>query len=200
MKVHRLTILFSLISVSPLLQSQPTESARVVATEPGAGKAVQTVRTTASVVGIIPDTRTVSLKRADGKIVEIRAGEEVRNFDMIKIGDTVTAEYTQALSLELKKGGGGLRERNEVTAMTRAPVGAQPSGTVERTVSVLADVVKVDSKARQITLRDPNGKLVDLAVHDADQLNRVKQGDQVQALYREAIAIAVQPAPSTSGK
>lgn len=194
MKTYQLSILAPLLFISPLSQAQPVAETAVVATEPGAAEAVQTVRTTASVVGIIPDTRTVSLKRTDGKIVEIHAGEEVKNFDKIRIGDNVTAEYTQALSLELKKGGSGIRERSEVMDMTSAPIGSPPAGAIGRQVAVLANVVAVDKKDKLVTLRGPDGTLVDLKVSDKDQLNRVKQGDQVQARYTEAIAIAVEPA------
>jgi hypothetical protein len=41
----------------------------------------------------------------------IVAGDEVKNFDQIKVGDQVIAKYTQELVMTLKKGGGELRER-----------------------------------------------------------------------------------------
>lgn len=79
MKMLHASLLASLLAVSPLLPAQPTLSSGTVTTAPGKARAVRTVRTTATVVGIVPETRTISLKRADGKIVEIQAGDEVKN-------------------------------------------------------------------------------------------------------------------------
>jgi hypothetical protein len=43
--------------------------------------------------------------------MKVIAGDEVKNFDQIKVGDQVVASYTQELVMTLKKGGGALRER-----------------------------------------------------------------------------------------
>jgi hypothetical protein len=152
------------------------------------------------VVGVNPSTRVVSLKRVDGKIVEIQAGEEVRNFDKIKVGDIVNVEYTQALSIDLKKGAVGTAQRSESVELTRAPPGGKPGATVGSRVTVLADVIAVDRKKQMITLRGPHGNVVDLKIQDPEQFKRVKQGDQVQAVYTEALAVAVQPASPPQGK
>jgi hypothetical protein len=200
MKALHVSIFVSLVAIPLLAPAQPVESTGALTTGPGSGKSTQTAKTTATVVAIVPETRTVSLKRVDGRVVEVHVGEEVRNFDKIAVGDKVNAEYTQALSLDLKKGGGGVPVRTESSDMTRAPVGAQPSGTVGRQISVLADVVEVNSKDKLVTLRGPRGNVVDLKVQDPEQLARVKKGDQVQAIYTEALAVSVEPASTSSGK
>jgi Cu/Ag efflux protein CusF len=195
MKTLQISAFAALIAVAPLLPAQVSESASI-SRAPGSATAVQTARTTATVTGIDPATRTVSLKRADGRIIDVHAGDEVRNFDKIKVGDKVTAEYTQALSLDLKKGPTGAAKRTESVEVNQAPVGGQPSATVGSKVTVLADVIAVREKEQLVTLRGPQGHVVDLRVQDPDQLKRVKPGDQVQAVYTEALAIAVEPAPT----
>lgn len=196
MKMLHASMLASLLAVSSMLAAQPTASPATITRTPGAATATQTLKTTATVTAIAPETRTVSLKRPDGQIVEIQVGEEVRNFGKIKVGDTVTVAYTEALSLELKKGHSSPATRSESQEVTAAPPGAQPRGEVGRRVSVLADVIAVDSKDQKVSLRGPHGNVVDLKVPDPDQLKRVKKGDQVQAVYTEALAIAVEPAPA----
>jgi hypothetical protein len=200
MKILHVSVLAFLTSIPALLPAQPTASSGSVITAPGTATAVSTVKTTATVVGIVPGTRTVSLKRPDGQVVDIRVGDEVRNFDRIKMGDTVTVDYTEALSLELKKGGTGKPDLTESEEVTRAPVGAQPRGAVGRKVSVLADVVAVNGKDQVVTLRGPQGHVVELKVPDPEQLKRIKKGDQVQAVYTEALAVAVTPTPAGSAK
>ena len=165
-----------------------------VATAPGAALVGQTVKTSATITHIDKATRTVKMKRQDGKEVEITLGEEVRNFEHLKVGDHVHAEYTQAVALELKKGGGGTPAVNGGEALQRSESGAKPGGMAVRQVSVLADVVSVDHKKKLVTLKDPGGHMVDLAVEDPEQLKNIKKGDQVQALYTESLAIKVEPA------
>jgi hypothetical protein len=47
----------------------------------------------------------VKLKMPKGDVRSVAVGDDVRNFDQIKVGDTVTVEYVEALTLELKKDG-----------------------------------------------------------------------------------------------
>jgi Cu/Ag efflux protein CusF len=190
-------ILAGLVASTPLVAQtqQPAATTNaVVATAPGAAVAAQVVKTTATVVGIDAATRVVTLKRQDGKVMNITAGEEVRNFAQIKVGDKVTAEYVQALTLELKKSGSSIRESSQQDAAARAPAGAKPAGAVARQTTILANVVDVDAKKKTITLRGPAGNMVDLSVQDPAQLKSVKKGDQVEAVYTEALAVKVEAA------
>ena len=56
----------------------------------------------------------------------VTAGPDVRNFDQIKVGDTVTVRYVEALTLTLKKDGKELRSMTETPAAVRAPAGERP--------------------------------------------------------------------------
>jgi len=179
---------------------QGVDTNTTVATAPGMAMAVKTSKVTATVVGINKDTREVTLKRSDGKIVIINASEEVRNFDQIMVGDKVKAEYTQSLTLELKKGGKGKPSASEQSAMARAPMGAKPAGAVGQEVTILANVVAVNTKKKFITLRGPQGNTVDLPVQDPNQLKNIKKGDQVEAVYTQALAIALEAAPKKAPK
>jgi len=165
-----------------------------VATAPGKGVAAQTVKTTATITAIDKATREVKLKRQDGKEVTMALGDEVRNFEQLKVGDKVHVEYSQALALELKKGGGGKPAAGTTETLKRAEPGQKPGGQAVREVTVLADVVAVDAKNKTVTLKGPAGNLVDLAVEDPQQLKNIKKGDQVHAVYSESLAIKVEPA------
>lgn len=164
------------------------------ATAPGKAVVGQTVKTSATITHIDQATRTVKMKRQDGKEVEMVLGDEARNFDQLKVGDRVHAEYTEAVALELKKGGGATAAASTGESLERAGKGEKPGGKAVRQVSVLADVVNVDHKKKLVTLKGPGGNLVDLAVDDPEQLKNIKKGDQVQALYTESLAIKVEPA------
>jgi Cu/Ag efflux protein CusF len=167
-----------------------------VTTSPGKGSAARVVTITASVEAVDPAERTVTLKGPRGNVVTIPVGPQVKNFDKIKVGDMVAVRYLEALSLELKKNGSGVRERSEREAKDSAKPGEQPAAGVARQVTVVADVVAVDPKRQTITLRGPK-RTVDLRVKDPNQLKLVKVGDQVEATYTEALAVSVEPAPKT---
>jgi Cu/Ag efflux protein CusF len=184
----------ALAFVSPLASyaQQAPSTKTAVAVAPGKAVATEITKASAVVVGIDSVNRLVTLKTANGKVFEIEAGPEVKNFAQIKVGDKVHAEYVRALSLELKKKGSSVSESGEQHVTAQTPAGAKPGATSRRQVTVLADVVAVNAKKQTVTLRGPNGNRVDLSVQDPAQLKNIKKGDQVEAVYTEAVAVAVE--------
>ena len=188
------------LSTAAYSQAKPAETVMLAASAPGQAAAARVTTVSATVVAIDAATRTITLKGAKGKVVDIVAPPEVRNFDQIKVGDTVTAEYTQALTLDLRKGGKSASAGNVKAAAAAAPIGARPAGAIGKQVTILADVVAVDTKNSYITLRGPKGNEVDLAISDPAQLKLVKKGDQVEAVYTEAVAVSVTATPAPAAK
>ncbi|MDQ0138893.1 hypothetical protein [Cupriavidus necator] len=158
----------------------------------GASRTTNTVKATATVVAIDAATRTIALKDEQGKVTDVQVGDDVRNFGQLRVGDAVTVEYTQALSVSLNRQS-GIRSSTEREIADRAPPGARPGGMVGREVTVTADVVAVDTKTGMVTLKGPRGRMVDVRVADPKQLKAVRAGEQVQAVYTEALAISVTP-------
>jgi hypothetical protein len=182
------------VAAIPAAAQQPGVSGgTVVASEPGKGVIVSTVEVSAQVVAIDRKTRTVALKGPEGNVVDVVAGDEVRNFKQIRVGDRVVARYVRALSLELKKTKGGSRGITETDAAARAKPGDRPAGGVARQVTAIADVIAVDPKKMTITLKGPRGNIVDLHVRNADHFKVVKKGDEVEVTYTEALALSVEP-------
>jgi hypothetical protein len=171
----------------------------VVASTPGKAAAVSVAEITATVTAVDKATRGVRLKGPKGNEVDIVAGPDVRNFDQIKVGDQVNVQYQESLSLELKKTKGKL-DATEKAAAVRAEKGARPAGAVGREVRALTEVVKVDEPNKIISLKGPKGNVVDLKVNNPDHFKVVKVGDQVEAVYTEAVAVAVTPAPKAAPK
>ena len=180
---------------------KPPAGAVVTATSPGKGTVAAAVEVRAKVVGIDKATRTVDLKRSDGSVVSIVAGEEVRNFGQIKLGDEVVVQYVRALTLTLMKSGSKVTSIDEKTDAVRAKPGEQPGAAAGRQVHVVANVVAVNKKEKTVTLKGPRGNQVDLVLEDPKQLELVKKGDQVDAVYTEAVAISVEaPAAKPAAK
>src|SRR5947207_2002381 len=160
---------------------------------PGMVGVAQTVKVTATNTAIDKATRDVTLKGPQGNEITVTAGPEVKKFDSLKVGDQVDVQYVEALTLELKKGGGMVVARTEQKGAVGAKPGEQPAGAVGRQVTIVADVVAVDPARQVITLKGPQ-RTVDLKVADPEQFKRIAKGDQVEATFTQALALAVEPA------
>ena len=183
---------FAAVLILPMPASAQSGAA-VVGKGPGVAGAAQTVNVTATITAIDPKTRAVTLKGPQGREITLTAGPEVRNFAQMKVGDAVDVQYVEALTLELKKGGGMVVARTEKDKAVAAKPGEQPAGAVGRQVTVVADVVATDPAKQTVTLKGPQ-RTVTMRIPDAEQFKRVAKGDQVEATYTQAMAVAVEPA------
>jgi len=165
-----------------------------IAVAPGKAAGAAVVKVSATVEAVDPATRSVTLKGPKGDLHTIVAGDEVRNFDQIKVGDKVTVKYLESLTIELKKDGKAVVGRTEKSDLQRAAAGQKPGGIAQHEVTVVADVVGVDMKKKTVSVKNDKGEVVDLHVQDPEQIKLVKKGDQIQATYTEAVAIAMEPA------
>ena len=191
--LNSLLVALSLAAALPVFAQQAPVDVQVTSNEPGKVAMAGVVKASALVTGIDKATRTITLKDSKGKTFDVVCGDEVKNFDQINVSDEVVIRYVQALTLEVRKGG-GLRERVESTDAARAAPGEKPAGAIGRQVSILADVIKVSPKNKTITVKGPKGNIVELAVQNPEHFKVVKKGDQIQADYVEAVAISVEPA------
>ena len=191
----RSLLLAALLGALPFLaqaQNAPM-SASLVEKDKGAVTTANAVEFQGIITAIDKATREVTIRGGSGNELTITAGPQVKNFKQIKVGDLVTLSYIAALGLDLKKGGGRLRERIESDQAVAAKPGEKPGLVASRTVKVIADVSAVDAAAGTITLRGPT-RSIDLSVKDKELLKDIRVGDQIAATYEEAVAIAVTPA------
>jgi hypothetical protein len=195
-----LAVVAASFAATAAAQQPGAAAGAVVTSEPGKASIVEAAKISAQVVGLDKATRTVTLKGPKGNVVDVVAGDEVKNFDQIKLGDFVVARFVQAITLELAKTKAGIREKSVIEDAARAKPGERPAGAVARQVTVLADVTGVDPRKKTITLRGPKGNVVTLDVQNPDHFKVVKKGDQVEVTYTEALALSVEPAPKPAAK
>ncbi len=197
MKVGTSTIAIAisaiLIGAAPL--AARAQATAEVARSPGKVEVSQTVKMTATVVSIDLGSRDVTLIDSQGKLHTVNVSDQARNLDQVKVGDKVTIDYTEAISLQLKKR--GTADGPPATAehaMVRTPKGAKPGGAVGRKVTALATVIAINTQKQIVTLRGPLGNEYDVQVVDPAQIKAVTKGDEVEVTYTEALAISVQSA------
>ena len=175
---------------TPEPPAPPAPSAAAVSS--GSAMAMS-VQGSATVEKIDRSTREVTLRRHDGSLLTVVAGQDVRNFDRIRVGDIVEAQVTEALAVALDPADTQVRERRDTISTSRARPGQRPAATTTRTVEIVATVQDIDRKARLVTVRGPLQTVQLKAAEDVD-LSRIERGDNVRAVYIESMAIRVRPA------
>lgn len=197
MFLRRLTfaglLVTSAVGMPLAMAQQAPATSSTMSSEPGKVSAARVAEVAAGVMAVDKATRKVTLKGPEGKLFDVFAGDEVRNFDQIKVGDQVLVRYVEALAMAVRKGG-GVRQGTESADAARTKAGEKPGAAVARQVTVLADVIDVNEAAKTITLKGPKGNVVELNVQNPDHFKVVKKGDQIEVDYIEAMAVAVVPA------
>jgi Cu/Ag efflux protein CusF len=199
--MNRLLLLFALCVCSSAFAqygSGAPESKVIAASEPGKASMARVTKATATIESIDLAQRHITLKRADGQLFSMTVDPAVK-LERLKVGDKVVVGYLEALSLTLMKEGKEPPVRQESAGASRSGAGEPPGATVARRIEATADVIAVNEKTQTVTLRGPN-QVVDLKVPDPQQFKRVKVGDQVHAVYTEAVAVEVEPAAAGSKK
>ncbi|MFO1311429.1 MAG: hypothetical protein U1F41_05120 [Burkholderiales bacterium] len=185
-------LLAAALSLAFAVSANAQTGGAVVATAPGKAVIAETVKITAKITAIDKKTRDVTLQGPEGNSMTVTAGPEVKNFDKLKVGDSVDMQYVEALTLELKKGGGAKVAKTEKTDAVSAKKGETPGGAAGRQVTIVADVVAVDPAKQVVTLKGPK-QTVNLKVRDPEQFKNIAKGDQVEATFTQALAVAVEP-------
>jgi len=149
---------------------------------------------TAKVEAIDAANRTVTVRGPLGRSVTIKAGEQVKNFAQLKVGDDLVLKYAEAVSVALKKTPGGRSETTTTTGPVTAAPGAKPGVAMAQQTVWVANVEQVDAKRNVVLLQGPQGRYAEVKVKDPKVMSEVKAGDQVEITYTEAVLLeAVAP-------
>ena len=161
----------------------PANAGAQIKTIPG-----ETITETASVTAIDRATRLVTLKKASGETVFVVAPPEVKRFDEIKVGDTITAKYTENMIVRVMKPGEAAV--NSATGGVATGSGARPSATMTAQRSITATVTAIDPKVPSITVTDADNKVYTSKVEDREALKQVKVGDRLDITVQAAVLLS----------
>lgn len=157
----------------------------------GAGSEVE-IR--AKVVALDMAQRRASLKGPKGNVVTVNVPAEVRNFDQVRVGDELLVRYATAVAAKLERvTKSGIRERVETSEAARAEQGDKPGLALGRTVEILAEIQSIDKKRRHVVLRGAE-RIVAMHVPSSIDIQNLKTGDEVRALFLEAAMVTVEKA------
>lgn len=148
----------------------------------------------ALVVWIERETREVILQDPAANLTRIIAGDEVKRFDEIQVGDLVRAAYWTFLRAEFREP--TAEEKADplvvVAEAGRAPLEGAPAGAVGAVIKAVVKVVAIDVNGREAAIQGPRGRIEILPVLDDAVLDRLKVGELVVLTYAEAAALSLE--------
>ena len=173
-----------------IAQKKP-QAVVAVETAPGVLKVAEGVQFQGKFKSVDQKTREVVIVGPNGNEFKTILGNEVKNFNQIKVGDIVTLTHVEILVADIKKPSKvEIRERVETEKAVTAKLGDKPAAAIERKLSIVADVTAVDEKKGTLTVRGAT-RTLDIKVKDPKVLKGVKVGTQIEAMVTEIIAIEV---------
>jgi hypothetical protein len=155
------------------------------------------VTATATVESVDQSTRKVRLRNSDGTSLTVTAGPEVVNLPQLAVGDVVTIDYYEAVTLAMADAG----ESGDVSATVggvAAPEGDKPGGAAVVSTTIVVRVVSYDEVTHLATFVTPSGATERATVSPDMRAFAAarKPGDLVSVTLTEAVAVTIAAAAS----
>jgi Cu/Ag efflux protein CusF len=152
---------------------------------------MEAVETSATIEAIDHSSRMITLKDKTGDTRTIYCPPEVKRFDELKVGDTVTFRYQESMAYAIRKPGqpSGQPKASD-PVMTRSQ-GKKPGATIAQQDTATVTVKTVDLKTPSITVTTEDGRTVSFKVDDKKKLEGVNAGDKVEVTYTQALIVSV---------
>ena len=145
----------------------------------------------ATVEAVDYENRKVTLKGSDGKTVVIDVEERVKNLPQVEVGDQVTVEYIEAVSIQVLAEGEIEPGTTAAAAVASAEPGEKPAGVEIEEITVVATIEAIDKEEQLVTLKGPEGKSKTVKANNPENLEKVKVGDRVMITYTTVLGISV---------
>lgn len=154
--------------------------------------ASQTAMITAVVEAINQETRVVTVRKEDGESLTFTASDDARNLGQVSVGDILTAEYQETISIEVMANEGVEPQAALMDATARTEEGEMPGFAAMDATVIVATVEEINIEANTFKLKGPAGNVNEYVARNPENLTRAKVGDLVVITITEAIAIAVE--------
>jgi Cu/Ag efflux protein CusF len=151
----------------------------------------EAVELTATIDAIDHDARRITLKDKSGATETVYAGPEIKRFDELKVGDTVTFRYYESMAYNIRKPGEASGPVKTGEQKVVRGTGPKPGGTVSRQETATVVIKEIDRKVPSVTVVTEDGRTASFKVNDKKNLEGVQVGDRVEMTYTVAMVISV---------
>jgi hypothetical protein len=160
--------------------------------KPNPVKQTHTETTKATIEAIDHDHRLVTLKGKDDNYETVYVGPQIKRFDELQVGQTVTFKYTEAVVYELRRAGEPAPASSSSGEKVESHATAKPSGTITNRETATVTVKAADSKSGALTVQSEDGHTTSMLVKDKSKLKNVHPGDKIVVTYTDALAVSVE--------
>ena len=167
-----------------------TSAGLVMAVAPQGARTAETTTVNATITAIDKATRVVTLRGQQGDAIIVKAGEEVKRFNDLKVGDKISATYSESIAWSVRPAGQPAPP-TETQTITRRQGGPGGTATSQQTISVTVEAI--DQAVPSVTVKGPQGGTQTFKVSNAKNLEKLKVGDKVDISYTQALLIRVNP-------
>ncbi len=159
-----------------------------------AGSESELQQMSADVLAIDLLTRQITLRTPDNNTQTFIAGDQVRNFSKIKVGDKVSIDYFTTVRFEVRPPSAEELARSQSPSLVfgRASQGNKPAGVVGVGDVAVLVIDAIDKSAQTVTLSGPSGPIIFKSAHP-ENLNLINRGDSVVVEVAELLAARVDP-------
>ncbi|TAH36000.1 MAG: hypothetical protein EYC70_12190 [Planctomycetota bacterium] len=149
----------------------------------------------AEVVAIERDQRLVTLRRADGSLFVVRAGDGVRNLDQVAVGDDLRIRYREELTAVRSAKDPESEPAEIALAGVRAPLGEKPAGGVGMSFRLVVRIESIDLDRDIVVFSPGSGELIAHRIVTAEGrafVRTLEVGNTVELTYAEMLALSVE--------
>lgn len=159
---------------------------------------MQQITMRGTVTDIDKETRDITLMNTEGGLVTVTAGEEVKRFDEIAVGDIVEFDYYMYIKAEFREPTAEeLAEPVQVLLEEGvAPEDMDPGAVVGAVVKAVVTIEALNRPSMQATVSGPNGNYVVIPMEDAEFMTQLRIGQVVILTYGEAMAVSLEKVAS----
>ncbi len=151
-----------------------------------------TAQISEKVVGIDYTSREITLQDAKGNTQSFQVSPNVKRFNQIKVGDTITFTYQESVALNIVKASAQMASPSPSSSpIVTSMAGEKPAGQISQTQTALVTIQAIDMSKPSVTVKTDDGRVLDFAVQNKQLLSNFKVGDVVQITYSQALMIAV---------
>jgi Cu/Ag efflux protein CusF len=168
----------ALLSAPRLAVAQSKEVTSEMRTETGVVEAIEA------------QSRSVTIRKADGTVVTTVAGPDVKRFNEVKVGDKVKARYYENLVIRVKAPGEPAVDTDVKDAVASGQ--GLPGGTKARQRTLTCTITDIDMNTPSITFTSANGWKYSSKVRDKSALAKVKVGDKVDIIWTDALLVSLE--------
>jgi Cu/Ag efflux protein CusF len=151
----------------------------------------EAIELTTKIEAIDKTARLITLKDEDGEMETIYCGPQVKRFDELKVGDTITFRYYESVVYAIRKPGQPSGLPAETGPKAVAGKGPRPGGTFSEQETASVTIKAIDAKVPSVTVLTEDGRTVSFKVEDKSKLEDVKVGDKVEVTYTVAVMVSV---------